>query len=186
MFPIVVDVAAQRVVLVGQGADLEKRLALLEAAGAHALSVFAEAPDAEFRERLGARFAGPRPTEKEIASAALLFVAGLGAEESERLAGIARANGTLVNVEDVKPLCDFHVPSQLRRGDLLISISTNGKSPGLARYLKAHLERLIGPEWAGRLDEVAERREAWRAEGLALREVSRRVSAYIDEKGWLS
>ena len=42
------------------------------------------------------------------------------------MAARCRALGRLVNVEDVKPLCDFHTPSQVRRGDLLLSISTGG------------------------------------------------------------
>ncbi|HUD53327.1 precorrin-2 dehydrogenase/sirohydrochlorin ferrochelatase family protein, partial [Parvibaculum sp.] len=86
---------------------------------------------------------------------------------------------------DVKALCDFHVPSTVRRGDLLLTVSTGGKSPGLARRLRRYLEDLFDPDWAGRLQDLAERRDAWREEGLDMSEIGRRTEAHIDEKGWL-
>jgi len=60
---------------------------------------------------------------------------------------MARNAGALVNIEDAKPLCDFHVPSLVRRGDLVMTVSTAGRSPGLARRLRRHLEKLFGDEF---------------------------------------
>lgn len=90
-----------------------------------------------------------------------------------------------MNVEDVKPLCDFHMPSLVRRGDLVVTVSTGGKSPGLARRLRRYLETLFGPEWAGRLNELAEKRDDWRRQDVGMAEIGRRTDAYVEEKGWL-
>ena len=102
------------------------------------------------------------------------------------MAQAARAAGALVNVEDVVELCDVHLPALVRRGDLTIAISTAGRSPALARRLRRRIERQYGPEWAGRLAELAEARRQWRGEGLSPGEVSRRSDAFLDEKEWLA
>ncbi len=59
-----------------------------------------------------------------------------------------RREGVLVNVVDVPELCDFIVPSYLRRGDLTIAISTTGQSPALARKIRARLEREFDEEYS--------------------------------------
>jgi len=185
MLPIVLDAGALKVVLVGEGEAALRRLELLDAAGTAHLEVYTKAPEGLLRERAGTRLKGARPSSEALEAAQLLLIAGLEESEAATLAGAARKAGRLVNTEDVKALCDFHVPSVVRRGDLLLTVSTGGKSPGLARRLRRYLEGLFGPEWGSRLQDLAERRDKWRAEGLEISEVGRRSEAYVDEKGWL-
>jgi precorrin-2 dehydrogenase/sirohydrochlorin ferrochelatase len=186
MFPIVLDVSALRVALVGDGAAALKRLELLDAAGAADLEVYSAAPDAAFRERAGARLKGDRPSDAALQAAGIVLIAGLEDIETAAIAKRAREAGKLVNAEDRKALCDFHLPSTVRRGDLLLTVSTGGRSPGLARRLRRHIEGLFGPQWAGRLDELACRRDDWRRQGLDVPEMGRRTDAYVEEKGWLT
>jgi len=115
----------------------------------------------------------------------LLFVAGLPEGEARHLAGRARGLGLLVNVEDVLPLCDFHVPAIVRRGDLLLTASTGGAVPGLARRLREWLADAFGPEWTERLQDLSTARARWRSAGFGPADVSRKVRDLIDEKGWL-
>ena len=68
----------------------------------------------------------------------------------------------LVNVEDVKPWCDFHNPALVRRGDLLLTVSTNGRSPGLAARIRRQLAATFGAEWADRLSTIGRKRDAWK------------------------
>ncbi len=60
----------------------------------------------------------------------------------------SRGEGVLVNVVDIPELCDFIVPSYLRRGDLTIAISTTGKSPALARKIRSRLEIEFDEEYS--------------------------------------
>jgi precorrin-2 dehydrogenase/sirohydrochlorin ferrochelatase len=115
-----------------------------------------------------------------------LFVAGLDGDTSRRLAEAARRARVLVNVEDVPELCDFHMPAQVKRGDLLLAVSTAGRSPALSRFLREDLERRFGPEWEERLDEISDLRRRWRAEGVAPDEVSARTRSLLTERGWLT
>lgn len=49
----------------------------------------------------------------------------------------------LCNVADTPPLCDFYLGSIVQKGDLKIAISTNGKSPTLAKRIRAFLTDVI-------------------------------------------
>ena len=94
----------------------------------------------------------------------LLFVAGLPEGEARDLAGRARALGVLVNVEDVLPLCDFHVPAIVRRGELLLTASTGGAGAGPGAGAARTAGRAnFGPEWTARLKELGAARASWRS-----------------------
>ncbi|GCE13788.1 precorrin-2 dehydrogenase/sirohydrochlorin ferrochelatase family protein [Tengunoibacter tsumagoiensis] len=63
----------------------------------------------------------------------------------------AQERNQLVNIVDVPKLCNFIVPSILRRGQLTISVSTEGASPGLAKRIRQRLEKLFPNEYASYL-----------------------------------
>ena len=156
------------VLLAGRGPAFAKRRALLEGAGLTRLAVH-----------------HGLPAEVELTGHWLVFGAGLEEAESEWLAAAARARDIPVNIEDVPHLCDLHVPALVRRGDLLLTVSTGGAAPAMAAALRAWLEEAFGEEWAGRLAEVAALRARLRAEGCSPSEVIRGVRAHLDEAGWL-
>ncbi len=186
MLPIILDVANAPIVLAGQGPAIVRRLRFLVEGGATALTVYSPAPDADLREAAGERLIERLPSDEEVAAVRLVFVAGLEREPSESIAAAARDAGALVNVEDVIDLCDFHTPALVRRGDLVLSVSTGGKSPGLARMMRAYLDEKVGPEWEERLDILARERAKWYADGLAGSDVSKRTRDLIEQSGWLS
>jgi precorrin-2 dehydrogenase/sirohydrochlorin ferrochelatase len=132
-----------------------------------------------------AQLLSPGASDEVLAPLQLLFIAGLDEGEARHLAGRARGFGVLVNVEDVLPLCDFHVPAIVRRGDLLLTASTGGAAPGLARMLREHLAENFGPEWRDHLRDLAAERARLRSQGLPPAEVSRKVRELVGEKGWL-
>jgi precorrin-2 dehydrogenase/sirohydrochlorin ferrochelatase len=64
----------------------------------------------------------------------------------------ANTIGILVNVVDAPELGNFNVPSKITHGDLLITVSTGGKSPALAKMLGQELAQRYGPEYGAYLD----------------------------------
>jgi precorrin-2 dehydrogenase / sirohydrochlorin ferrochelatase len=70
----------------------------------------------------------------------------------------AQRRGVLCNVVDVPEYCDFYYPAVVRRGDLQIAISTNGRSPSLSQKLRQQLERQFGPGYAEWVEELGETR----------------------------
>ena len=168
MLPIILDGSNLTIAVAGAGDGLARRLAMLAAAGISEPMVYADAlPDGDQISRLH-----------------ILFIAGLDEALSRELAGTAHLAGVMVNVEDVPALCDFHVPAQVRRGDLLLTVSTGGRAPGLSHALREDLQRRFGPEWAGHMDEIADLRAQWRAQGLSANVVSERTQALLSERGW--
>jgi precorrin-2 dehydrogenase/sirohydrochlorin ferrochelatase len=185
VIPVIVDPNHVAIALVGRGQAAERRLELLLEAGANQMAVFSDAPAAGFAARAGSRLHLRLPGSDDVAGIALLWIVDLPLAVAAPLAHVARAAGCLVNVEDVTRLCDFHNPAQVRRGDLLLTVSTGGKSPGLAGRIRRELARTFGPEWAERLNRIAAKRTAWRRPGRPLGELARLTNATIDAKGWL-
>jgi siroheme synthase-like protein len=68
--------------------------------------------------------------------------------------GLAAAQHLLCNVADTPPLCDFYLGSIVQKGDLKIAISTNGKSPTLAKRIRAFLEDVIPEDIQTSLDQL--------------------------------
>jgi precorrin-2 dehydrogenase / sirohydrochlorin ferrochelatase len=64
----------------------------------------------------------------------------------------AEKKNMLCNIADVPKICNFILPSVIRRGDLVISVSTSGKSPAFAKRLRKDLETNFGDEYARFLD----------------------------------
>ena len=75
----------------------------------------------------------------------------IGATDDETLnaqiSSDAERRNTLCNIADRPEKCNFILPSILRRDDLVITISTSGRSPALAKKLRKTLERRFGPEY---------------------------------------
>ena len=82
------------------------------------------------------------------------------------VAAEARAKGILVNVVDDANQSDFIVPSCVTRGDLTIAVSTSGKSPALARKLRAKIESDLAEEYAALILLVEEVRQDMLKQGV--------------------
>lgn len=76
-----------------------------------------------------------------------------------RIAQEAGARDILVNVADRPELCSFILPSVLTRGDLIVAVSTSGRSPALAKKIREDLEDYFGPEYEIYLQLIAQARE---------------------------
>ena len=65
----------------------------------------------------------------------------------------------LVNVADTPELCDFYMGGIVTKGNLKIAISTNGKSPTLAKRIRQFLEHILPQEIDELLDTLRHYRE---------------------------
>jgi precorrin-2 dehydrogenase/sirohydrochlorin ferrochelatase len=185
MYPVLVDLGRVPALLVGDGPAAARRLAQLDEAGAARLSVYAPCPGPELRAAAGDRLVERLPDAAEIAAARLLFLADLPAADAAALADLAAAAGVLVHAEDRPALCDLNTPALVRRGDLLVTVSTNGRSPTLARRLRQFLEQTLTAEWADRVARIGALRDRLRAAGASMDAVGRASEALIDAEGWL-
>jgi precorrin-2 dehydrogenase/sirohydrochlorin ferrochelatase len=173
------------IVVAGVGPAAERRLRQAREGGAKSVAVFAPGEADRFAGLTDGLVHERLPEVADLAGVDLLYVAGLDEDASFGLALMARDHNVLVNVEDVRELCDFHVPGSVRRGDLLIAVGTGGASPGLARRLRRYLEDEFGPEWAERLQELSAQRRKWIEEGADMATVAQRTDAMIEKSEWL-
>ena len=80
-------------------------------------------------------------------------------EVNEEIACICRKKSKLINVVDSRDLSDFTVSSYVKRGDLLIGISTGGKIPALSAKIRRELEEIYDETFAEYVDLLGELRE---------------------------
>jgi len=78
------------------------------------------------------------------------LVIGATDDESlnQQISNDAALTHTLCNIADRPEVCNFILPSIIQRGDLVITISTSGKSPALAKQLRQKLQTQFGKEYA--------------------------------------
>ena len=178
-YPMVLDLAGRRAVVVGGGRVALRKARALAEAGARVTAV---APEflPEFADEAGVERIEATYKADHLAGAVLVIAATDDAAVNRRVADDARAAHVLANVVDVPEQCDFIVPAQVRRGDLLIAITTGGAAPSLSRRLRERLEGEFGPEWAEYLAQVRAVRERVLAEGHPP-EVRRRIFERLTE-----
>ncbi|HEX2924228.1 MAG TPA: glutamyl-tRNA reductase, partial [Chloroflexota bacterium] len=83
----------------------------------------------------------------DLAEAMLAVAATSDSEVNRAVAAEASERNILVNVVDVPDLCNFIVPSVIRRDELTVAISTGGLSPSLAKHIRQKLEETLVPEY---------------------------------------
>ena len=148
-YPVFIDLAGQRAVVLGGGRIATEKVASLLEAGAKVTVIASMLSEAI--ERLvadGSVDAIRRDyLPGDLAGARLVIDASDDVAINRQSWEEAETSGILINVVDRPAQCRFIAPAIVRRDPLLIAISTSGESPFLASTMRARLERWIGREW---------------------------------------
>lgn len=166
-YPVNLVVTGRRCVVVGAGRIATRKIAALLEAGAevHAVApvigdtvrTWAEAGRLTLVER------GFEPADLDGAWLAFAATDQPAVNRAVFVAGEARR--VWVNSADDPANCSFTLVSVVRRGDLVVTIGTNGRSPALATYLRDRLRDEVGPEYETLLGLLSEAREELRSAG---------------------
>lgn len=186
MIPLALNPEFAAVAVAGNGAAALRRLRALRQAGAANALLFADAPEQNLAAEAGLSLRPALPTETDLVKLHAIWIVDLPEPDAAKLAGLARKHRVLVNVEDRPALCDFHSVAEVRRGDLLLTVSTGGAAPGLAGAIRRSLQNCFGPEWGERVEQVATLRAGWREQGIPMPEAAARIAALVGERCWLS
>lgn len=84
--------------------------------------------------------------ETDLDGIDLIIAASNNPVFNTQLEALAKQKNILLNVADKPDLCDFYLGSVVRRGNLKIGISTNGKSPTIAKRLKEFIDDILPEE----------------------------------------
>ncbi len=163
-YPVMLDVGQRSVALVGANREALMKIEGLRAAGAE-IDVFDTHLDAPMASEIDdqVHFVPHLPHGNDLTGRALVIAAHHDVYVNNAIAGLARDVGVLVNVVDRPAMSDCIMVSQIRRGDLVIGVSTSAKAPGLAQRIRKALEPLFDDDWAKRLSVFHETREIIRA-----------------------
>ena len=155
LFPVFLKLEEMNLLIVGGGnVGLEKLQAVLHNSPGTRIKLVAAAINSEIK-KLAETHANIELSEQLFQNAMLegadiVIVAVNDIATSEIIRNEAKKMGKLVNVADKPELCDFYLSSVVKKGNLKIAISTNGKSPTAAKRLKEVLNNSLPAE----LDEV--------------------------------
>lgn len=149
-YPIFLDIRDRLCLVVGGGQVGTRKVHTLLQCGARVRLVSPQAgPDLTALAHQGAIQWYPRAYQSTDQDGAFLVI---GATDSEalnhRIHQDAEQVGRLCNIADQPHLCNFILPSVVQQGDLTIAISTGGRSPAFAKYLRRRMQREFGPEYA--------------------------------------
>ncbi len=142
LFPAFLKLEGRTCLVVGGGAIAEQKIGALLEAGA-SLAVIAPRVSPAIREQARKALLAwrERVFQSSDLDGAWLVIAATGDPAvNEEVFREAERRGVLCNAVDEPERCHFYYPAVVRRGDLQIAISTNGKSPALAQRLRVELE----------------------------------------------
>jgi precorrin-2 dehydrogenase / sirohydrochlorin ferrochelatase len=149
-YPVQLDIRGRRCLVVGGGGVSTRKVETLLSCSARVTLVSLEVSDK--LRRLSNR---GDITLRERAYAAsdlegVFLVIGATDDEdlNRRISTDAAAFNVLCNIADRPEKCNFILPAIVQRGDLVLTVSTSGKSPALAKKLRTDLERQFGEEYA--------------------------------------
>lgn len=140
-YPIMLQMAGKKVVVVGGGKVAERKVSGLLGTGALITVISPDATETIHRLALNGDIVWQERffTKDDLLDAFMIFAATNHAEINQFVKNASGSN-QLFSIADDPDGSDFHVPANFKRGRLSISVSTSGASPILARQICARLE----------------------------------------------
>ena len=149
-YPIHLDIKNRNCLVVGGGAVGSRKVNTLLECGAR-VTVVSPNPTQQLTKLAseGAITLTRRAYRSADLDGAFLVIGATDDESlNQQISNDAALTHTLCNIADRPEVCNFILPSIIQRGDLIITISTSGKSPALAKQLRQKLETQFGKEYA--------------------------------------
>ncbi len=181
-YPVSLDISNEKCVVAGGGDVAERKVVRLLECGARVVLVSKTITPGlrTMKDEEAIEYVPDDYSEEHIEGAFLVIGATDRDDVNERIYRDSRSRGILVNIVDEPTRCSFIVPAVFRRKDLLIAISTGGKSPALARRLRENMEDKYGPEYGILLDIMGNLRKKIIARGGTSVENKRIFESVLD------
>jgi precorrin-2 dehydrogenase/sirohydrochlorin ferrochelatase len=181
-YPIFTDLKGKKVIVVGGGIVAQRKIETLLEYGA-VVGVIARdlTPSLNgYVKEERVKLLGQKFKDSHLNGVFMVMAATDNHTLNHQISLSARKRGLFINAVDQPSECNFIVPSILRRGDLLIAISTSGKSPALAKKIREDLEKQYGNEYEILLILMGRLRKEILSRGLSQDENSRMFHRIVD------
>jgi len=179
-YPIMLNLQARPVLVVGGGrVGLRKALALA-AAGAKVTLVAGKTGPKDNRGDPNITTLAEDYDSRHVQGAVLVLACTDDHHVNRRVADNARRAGALVNVADCPELCDFFLPAAARDGDVVLAVGTGGAAPSLAVRLRDELAAALpggSGEFAAVLARLRDKVQAGVADAARRQEMMRKLAS---------
>jgi precorrin-2 dehydrogenase/sirohydrochlorin ferrochelatase len=181
-YPILVDLQGKDVLVIGGGTVAQRKIETLLEYGAVVKLISRQLTPTlnRYLEKGKIKFLDEEFRENYLDGIFMVVASTDDASLNHRISQEASKKGLLINAVDQPSDCNFIVPAILRRGDLLIAVSTSGKSPALAKKVRVDLEDQFGLEYGTLLVIMGNLRKEILSRGLSQDENSRIFHDIVD------
>ena len=159
-FPIYLEMAGRRAVVIGAGPVAIRKVTALHEVGARitVIAIHVSTPAEELFSRYNVEVVLTPYRKDYLVGATLVIAATNDTPLNKQVYHDCQELEILCNVVDVPELCDFYTPALVKRGDLQIAIGTDGNCPSYAGHLRRKLEDLFTQTHGEFLKELEEMR----------------------------
>jgi siroheme synthase-like protein len=161
-YPVALELSGRRCVVTGGGREAEGKARALLEADADVVVIAPRVSDGfgDLVRRGEITHIARRYRHGDLAGAFLVIAADSDRAVRAAVFAEAEAERVLCNAVDDVEHCHFAVPSIVRRGELLMAISTGGRAPALAKRIRRRLSEEYGWQWEALVDVLGEVRAA--------------------------
>ncbi len=150
-FPLFVSLEGLPCLVIGGGKVAFRKIKTIQEYGAEVTVVSPEFC-AEIERNPGLKLIRRKFEEKDLKDIKIVFAASSDADCNAEAARLCRDKKILINVADVADECDFFFPALVKRGEVVVGVSTGGKSPAIAAGVRKEIDRVL-PEDLGAFTE---------------------------------
>lgn len=140
-FPLCINLEDKRFLVVGYGRIAKRKLKAISEFTSNIKIITKELTEEELGK--GIEIVNKCFDEKDLEGVDFVITATGNREQDEAVVASCKAKGIPVNAADDREECDFFLPGIIKRGDLVVSVSTSGKSPAYSRHLREQIEDVI-------------------------------------------
>lgn len=165
-FPLFVSMEGLPCLVIGGGKVAFRKIKTLQEYGAEVTVVSPEfCPEIE--ESSGLKLIRRKFEEKDLKDIKIVFAASSDADCNAEAVRLCREKKILLNVADAAKKCDFFFPALVKRGDVVVGVSTGGKSPAIAAGVRKAIDRLLPEDLGAFTEKIGRLRKEIKDKGIS-------------------
>ena len=156
-FPLCINLEDKSFLVVGSGRIARRKLSAISEFTSNITVISKKGAEGLARE--GIKVVNKCFDYKDLEGFDFVITATGSREQDEAIVAACKSRGIPVNAADDREECDFFLPGIIKRGDLVVSVSTSGKSPAYSKHLREQIEEIIPDNIEKVLDIMGELRK---------------------------
>lgn len=157
-FPLCINLEDKSFLVVGSGRIARRKLSAISEFTSNITVISKKGAEGLARE--GIKVVNKCFDYKDLEGFDFVITATGSREQDEAIVAACKSRGIPVNAADDREECDFFLPGIIKRGDLVVSVSTSGKSPAYSKHLREQIEDIIPDNIEKVLDIMGELRKS--------------------------